>query len=79
MLVSILSFTSTLLVATQLVSRYVEAHGTIVDPVSRNSLWRVDHTAPVNYNDIEMFCGGIGVSIPVRWLKVCIDMIVLFL
>lgn len=38
------------------------AHGTMVDPVSRNSLWRVDSSAPVNYNDIELFCGGIGVS-----------------
>lgn len=37
------------------------AHGTMIDPVSRNSLWRVDKTAPVNYNDIELFCGGIGV------------------
>lgn len=41
----------------------VEAHGTMVDPVSRNSLWRLDGSAPVNYNDIELFCGGIGVSI----------------
>lgn len=41
----------------------VEAHGTMIDPVSRNSLWRLDGSAPVNYNDIELFCGGIGVSI----------------
>ena len=41
--------------------RLAEAHGTMIDPVSRNSLWRIDQTAPVNYNDIELFCGGIGV------------------
>lgn len=40
----------------------VDAHGTMIDPVSRNSLWRIDSEAPVNYNDIELFCGGIGVS-----------------
>lgn len=42
--------------------RLASAHGTLVDPVSRNSLWRIDNSAPVNYNDIELFCGGIGVS-----------------
>lgn len=43
-------------------SRLADAHGTLLDPVSRNSLWRIDHTAPKNYDDIELFCGGIGVS-----------------
>jgi hypothetical protein len=42
-------------------SHPTEAHGTLLDPISRNSLWRVDFKAPKNYNDIEMFCGGIGV------------------
>lgn len=41
----------------------VRAHGTMIDPVSRNSLWRIDGSAPINYNDIELFCGGIGVSL----------------
>lgn len=40
----------------------IECHGTMIDPVSRNSLWRVEPDAPVNYNDIELFCGGFGVS-----------------
>lgn len=44
-------------------SSLVQSHGTMIDPVSRNSLWRIDATAPVNYNDIELFCGGIGVSV----------------
>lgn len=43
--------------------QFVDSHGTLIDPVSRNSLWRIDKRAPVNYNDIELFCGGIGVSI----------------
>lgn len=42
--------------------KQVNAHGTMVDPISRNSLWRIDSSAPVNYNDIELFCGGIGVT-----------------
>lgn len=43
-------------------SELIDAHGTMIDPVSRNSLWRIDSSAPVNYNDIELFCGGIGVT-----------------
>lgn len=40
----------------------IHCHGTMIDPVSRNSLWRVEPDAPINYNDIELFCGGFGVS-----------------
>lgn len=61
MLVSILCFTLTLTLILVCPTDLAKAHGTMVDPVSRNSLWRVDKTAPVNYNDIELFCGGIGV------------------
>lgn len=60
MILSTLSFIS-LLISHRISLHLIQAHGTLVDPVSRNSLWRVDHKAPVNYNDIELFCGGIGV------------------
>lgn len=60
MLVSFASLVSILF--TFQASNLVNAHGTMIDPVSRNSLWRVDKSVPVNYNDIELFCGGIGVS-----------------
>lgn len=58
-----LTFVSLLLIMLQGYSQFgVDAHGTMIDPVSRNSLWRVDQSAPVNYDDTELFCGGIGVS-----------------
>lgn len=60
-MVSITSFSIIFIINYLNLSPLVKAHGTLVDPVSRNSLWRVDKTAPVNYNDIELFCGGIGV------------------
>lgn len=37
-------------------------HGMMMDPVNRGSRWRVDSTAPTNWNDNESYCGGIGVS-----------------
>lgn len=43
-------------------AQLIDGHGTMIDPVARNSLWRVDSSAPKNYNDIELFCGGLGVS-----------------
>lgn len=61
MLVSVTSFSIIFITSSLVHIEPAEAHGTVVDPVSRNSLWRVDKTAPVNYNDIELFCGGIGV------------------
>lgn len=52
----------TLIYKVSITQLQVEAHGTMIDPVSRNSLWRLDSSAPVNYDDKELFCGGIGVS-----------------
>ena len=42
-----------------------EAHGRLLQPASRSSVWRVPgygHIAPHNYNDNELNCGGLGVS-----------------
>lgn len=40
----------------------VSGHGMMLDPPNRSSLWRYDPTAPINYNDNEVFCGGFGVT-----------------
>ncbi|GFO31860.1 cell wall integrity and stress response component 4-like [Plakobranchus ocellatus] len=33
-------------------------HGRMMDPPSRNSMWRLGFSNPVNYNDNELYCGG---------------------
>lgn len=39
-------------------------HGRLMEPPARNTLWRFGFIkAPANYNDNELFCGGIGVSL----------------
>ncbi|XP_017873552.1 PREDICTED: uncharacterized protein LOC108620996 [Drosophila arizonae] len=37
----------------------IEAHGMMLSPPSRSSRWRFDGSAPQNYNDNELFCGGL--------------------
>ncbi|XP_055908634.1 uncharacterized protein LOC129943316 [Eupeodes corollae] len=36
----------------------IHGHGMMLDPVSRSSRWRYDKTAPINYDDNGLFCGG---------------------
>lgn len=38
------------------------SHGMLLDPVARGSRWRYDTTAPSNFEDNELFCGGFTVS-----------------
>ena len=41
----------------------VDAHGYMIDPPSRSSVWRLfPGQAPPNYNDNELFCGGFSVN-----------------
>ncbi|XP_065155631.1 uncharacterized protein [Atheta coriaria] len=40
----------------------INAHGRLMDPPARNSMWRFGFPNPVNYNDNELFCGGRGVQ-----------------
>lgn len=40
-----------------------DAHGRMLEPPARNTLWRFGYKAPPNYNDNELFCGGIRVGI----------------
>ncbi|KAH8292156.1 hypothetical protein KR054_006449 [Drosophila jambulina] len=37
----------------------IDAHGMMLSPPSRSSRWRYDGSAPQNYNDNELFCGGL--------------------
>lgn len=40
----------------------VIGHGRLMDPPSRNAMWRFGFQNPVNYNDNELFCGGYAVQ-----------------
>jgi len=39
----------------------VTSHGRLMNPPARNAMWRFGFPNPVNYNDNEVFCGGVGV------------------
>ncbi|XP_055907060.1 uncharacterized protein LOC129942229 [Eupeodes corollae] len=41
---------------------YVSGHGMMLDPVNRASRWREDKTAPANYDDNGLYCGGYAVQ-----------------
>ncbi len=56
------------LVAIAVVHR--DAHGRLWEPPGRGTEWRKGFDVPEekrDYNDIELYCGGRGVSI--RWLR----------
>ena len=40
----------------------VQAHGRMLFPVSRSSMWRYGYDVPPNYNDHGLNCGGYGVG-----------------
>ncbi|XP_076066926.1 uncharacterized protein LOC143040118 [Oratosquilla oratoria] len=40
----------------------VRAHGRMTYPAARNTAWRYGFSTPINYNDNELFCGGLGVQ-----------------
>nr|CAI5847827.1 unnamed protein product [Callosobruchus analis] len=44
------------------VTKEVVTHGMMLQPVSRSSRWRFDPTAPKNYDDNQLFCGGFYVQ-----------------
>lgn len=39
--------------------RVVDAHGRMIDPAARGSMWRFGFNVPENYNDMSNYCGGI--------------------
>lgn len=38
----------------------VASHGTVHDPVARQTRWRYDSSATPNYDDVGVYCGGIS-------------------
>ncbi|GFO23683.1 hypothetical protein PoB_005018800 [Plakobranchus ocellatus] len=68
------ALTSSVLVVLLLVVG-VKGHGRLLEPPSRGSMWRLGYPAPVNYNDNQLFCGGVGVQYGVNGGKcgVCGD------
>ena len=38
----------------------VNAHGRMIDPPQRGSMWRFGFDVPPNYNDMSNYCGGIS-------------------
>ncbi|GBN69095.1 hypothetical protein AVEN_50955-1 [Araneus ventricosus] len=40
----------------------VDSHGRMVEPPARNTMWRMDFYTPENYDDTELFCGGLKVT-----------------
>lgn len=40
---------------------YVLGHGMVLNPASRSSRWRFNSSAPVNWDDNQLYCGGFGV------------------
>ncbi|KAH0954937.1 hypothetical protein HN011_012323 [Eciton burchellii] len=48
----------TLIVVNLLVVKKVSAHGRLIEPPSRASMWRYGFDTPHDYNDHECYCGG---------------------
>ncbi|KAK0058915.1 solute carrier family 25 (mitochondrial carrier protein) member 16 [Biomphalaria pfeifferi] len=40
----------------------VEGHGRLIEPPSRATMWRQGYPTPENYDDNQLFCGGVGVQ-----------------
>ncbi|XP_022655374.1 uncharacterized protein LOC111247988 [Varroa destructor] len=36
----------------------VKSHGRILEPPGRSSAWRTGYSAPINYDDDQLYCGG---------------------
>lgn len=44
----------------------VWSHGRMIEPPARNAMWRFDFDTPTNFEDSELFCGGIKVRFVLR-------------
>lgn len=42
--------------------QWSEEHGRMIEPPARNAMWRVGFNTTPNYEDSELFCGGITVT-----------------
>ena len=43
---------------------YVSGHGRLTEPPSRASMFRFGFDNPSDYSDNQLFCGGVGVRLP---------------
>ena len=57
-MIAILTFLAILSTVLNLVS----GHGRMMEPPARNTMWRMGFPAKPNYEDTELFCGGIKVQ-----------------
>lgn len=39
----------------------ISGHGRLIDPPSRSSMWRYGFNNPPNYDDNQLYCGGVQV------------------
>lgn len=60
-----------LLVSAALVA-FVVGHGSVHEPVARQSRWRYDPTATPNTNDYALNCGNFNVSYPVILVNITV-------
>lgn len=44
----------------------VTGHGRLVEPPSRSSMWRYGYRNPPNYNDNQLYCGGVQIQYEVN-------------
>ncbi|EDW49686.1 GM23202 [Drosophila sechellia] len=44
----------------------LEGHGMMLSPTGRSSRWRYDNSAPTNYDDNALYCGGFWVGVPLK-------------
>lgn len=42
---------------------HVSSHGRMMEPPARNTMWRFGFPTKANYEDSELFCGGIKVNV----------------
>lgn len=40
----------------------VNGHGRLMDPPARSSAWRLGYNTPVNYDDNQLYCGGVQIQ-----------------
>lgn len=68
-----MSLRASLLILFCVVAGRVYGHGLMIDPPQRSSLWRYfpGQGFEENYNDNELFCGGLSVSFFFITSKIC--------
>lgn len=58
--------------------RNSHGHGRLMDPVNRSSAWRLNFSTPINNDDDQNYCGGLGVSNKKTFKKILHTILILF-